>query len=1220
MDEILIKLSIDGTTGNVSLEATDKNLQKIVDTVKKADQATRSMSDNFIGSFQNMRNLGQGAQQAWGMLEGVFGTGIKKALEYQLSLATLNGVIRSGGKDSQISAEQMAMTAERFEKSSMFDRDQILQVQRYFLTFKNIGASSIDEATQAAMGLTQVLGLDLRGATIALAKALDQGAEGMRALNKLGLKMSADEMEHIKTLEEEGKAYEMRSYVLSILASKYKDVNEEIQKTDAFKVKQAKDALQDAQRQAGEMQLLAVQPLVTGLSNMFNAFDKLPAPIKNGIMLTTELTMAYGILNATGIGATIKNLLMYDFGLRANKVAKLENIIMTKEMTVAEQAQTLAAYEAAVATKGFWASMGPIGWAVIGITALATVWGLLNDTVANSDKGWSEEEKELRKQQKEYKSLSAIIKDSTKSVQERGDATKKLSDNFPEYIGQSKLENLTEAEKNKILEHGNELFEERIKMRSREKLMQEASDELVKAEHDRDQKKKEKEEADKNNTGRKEETILSGYAADIKMTPGGVPSASSLANNALTDAQKKVDEAQKKFDSYKINENVNAEKPEVTAENLIKRVTDGLTNDAVDKIVKELGEINGKLVRGSDLSKRVQARIDELSKTRYGKTGGTGLEYLKEDTKMDLDALNQVKDMYSLIDTKWAAIDQMVVRNGKGVIDDFKTKSQQQKGRFKVREELEKSIDTLMKDKVKEAEVKTEAAGGDKIEIQEAKLKAMLQIMAEVEKQSAEWDKDPKKKEFPVISNQKKNEWKLDVQKQQNEEDKLRFDAGQRELNYDEEMISKRMEIENAGEMERLLLKESYLEKEIDLAVEFGQAEKVEELRHQLEMNDVDKENTAKRMIQRSRDAKYDIEISKANRGHDDYNAERLDEEKKYKDDHDKIEEDVLLTRKQKDDIETEMLQAHQEKLFEIKRKYYDVWLGQLAGLSQREIESMQKVLGQFEAGANSLMSMQQAKGQAEADSYRKTETDKLDIQKKAALAGARTDQQKQKIEDDFAKKKDKIDEEANKKGQERIKLAFALQKAAGIASAMVNTYTAAAAALAPPPMGAGPLMGPILAAMTIAAGLANVAAISAQEAPKFAVGGLPGVILGMMFRPKGLIEGPGSGTSDSIFARISNREFIVNAAATERHRNLLEIINANKFSGGGYAGGYSYSNSVNNILRNDNAELTRELQGLRTDMNTIMSRVSSLPVAIGDDECRRITSKGIGRMKRSKQ
>lgn len=54
-----------------------------------------------------------------------------------------------------------------------------------------------------------------------------------------------------------------------------------------------------------------------------------------------------------------------------------------------------------------------------------------------------------------------------------------------------------------------------------------------------------------------------------------------------------------------------------------------------------------------------------------------------------------------------------------------------------------------------------------------------------------------------------------------------------------------------------------------------------------------------------------------------------------------------------------------------------------------------------------------------------------------------------------------------------------------------------------------------------------------------------------------GYIEGPGSGTSDSIPARLSNGEFVVNAKSTAQHLPLLHSINS---GGRGYAsGGYVF-------------------------------------------------------------
>lgn len=99
-------------------------------------------------------------------------------------------------------------------------------------------------------------------------------------------------------------------------------------------------------------------------------------------------------------------------------------------------------------------------------------------------------------------------------------------------------------------------------------------------------------------------------------------------------------------------------------------------------------------------------------------------------------------------------------------------------------------------------------------------------------------------------------------------------------------------------------------------------------------------------------------------------------------------------------------------------------------------------------------------------------------------------------------------------------------------ASAAINTYAGAAAALAPPPIGAGPLVGPFVAAAIIAQGLAQVARINAIQ-----------------FAEGGIVRGPGTGTSDSIPARLSDGESVINAKSTAQFLPVLDYINR---AGGG--------------------------------------------------------------------
>tara|TARA_R100001440_G_scaffold3260_1_gene8179 strand:+ start:7686 stop:9512 length:1827 start_codon:yes stop_codon:yes gene_type:complete len=103
--------------------------------------------------------------------------------------------------------------------------------------------------------------------------------------------------------------------------------------------------------------------------------------------------------------------------------------------------------------------------------------------------------------------------------------------------------------------------------------------------------------------------------------------------------------------------------------------------------------------------------------------------------------------------------------------------------------------------------------------------------------------------------------------------------------------------------------------------------------------------------------------------------------------------------------------------------------------------------------------------------------------------------------------------------------------KAAGIAQATINTYQAASKALAQ----FGVPLGIPFAALAVAAGFKQVQAIQNTPPPQLNRGGV--------------IRGAGTGTSDSISARLSKGETVINARSSRMFKPLLSALNE---AGGG--------------------------------------------------------------------
>jgi hypothetical protein len=164
--------------------------------------------------------------------------------------------------------------------------------------------------------------------------------------------------------------------------------------------------------------------------------------------------------------------------------------------------------------------------------------------------------------------------------------------------------------------------------------------------------------------------------------------------------------------------------------------------------------------------------------------------------------------------------------------------------------------------------------------------------------------------------------------------------------------------------------------------------------------------------------------------------------------------------------------------------------------------------------------------------------------------------------------------------------------KAVATSQALIDTYRSANAALAPPPVGAGPIFGPVFAALAIATGLMNVGKIQGFEK-----GGLL-----KMFNNGGVLNGPShanGGIPFSVGGRLGfeaeGGEAIINKRSTSMFRPVLSAINAAgggvKFADGGVMGFpnstiTSDSTSLFDLTRLEQSIANLRVQVAVTDIN----------------------------------
>lgn len=159
---------------------------------------------------------------------------------------------------------------------------------------------------------------------------------------------------------------------------------------------------------------------------------------------------------------------------------------------------------------------------------------------------------------------------------------------------------------------------------------------------------------------------------------------------------------------------------------------------------------------------------------------------------------------------------------------------------------------------------------------------------------------------------------------------------------------------------------------------------------------------------------------------------------------------------------------------------------------------------------------------------------------------------------------------------QQRLALEQAQQAQQQYAQSLQQTQAATASAA--PQMGqlgtgigglVGPLANVIPGLGSFGKGIVSLAGSLLGSLGKSGGGG-GGLFSLLGFADGGHVSGPGSGTSDSIPAMLSNGEFVVNSKATAANRPVLEAINAGKapkFATGGIVSPSAFSSTTNNNI-----------------------------------------------------
>lgn len=328
---------------NIVMQIIDK-VTAVNDKIKGSMNSVKSTLEKNAEAFKVAWAV-SGA--AFAGLSFVIGKSIAEAKEAQMVNAQLEAVLKSTGGTVGLTAEQIKNYASELQTTTGIADDVIQSGQNMLLTFTNIGKDVFPGATNTLLDMATAMNGGatpsaeaLKGSAIQLGKALNDPIEGISALSRVWVTFTEQQKKQIETMVEMGDVAGAQTLILSELNREFGGSAAAQAATFEGRMRILKETMNGVFETIGTALLpvltnlaIKITPIVEKMANWINDNPKLTATILGIAAWVTGFTAAL-----SAIWLVIPSVITW---------FTLLNV-----------------------------AIGPIGWTIIGITALVAALAL----------------------------------------------------------------------------------------------------------------------------------------------------------------------------------------------------------------------------------------------------------------------------------------------------------------------------------------------------------------------------------------------------------------------------------------------------------------------------------------------------------------------------------------------------------------------------------------------------------------------------------------------------------------------------------------------------------------------------------------------------------------------------------------------------------------------------------------------------------------------------
>mgnify|MGYP003144562882 CR=1 FL=1 len=220
MAESNIKLRVDARDAVNALQRTNRATTQLNQTLGTTNKRTATATANIQRFGISFRSV-VGPMVALTGAVTLASRSLNTFANREAELKVLSAQLARIGTDGTNQLDTLKAAADRLGDATLFSQDDFIQAFNVLSSFRAIAVTSFTEVSEVAADIAQVMGTDVKSATVQLAKALEDPKRGLTALSRSGITFNETQTETIKKLVDSGKSLEAQNLILETIKGQY---------------------------------------------------------------------------------------------------------------------------------------------------------------------------------------------------------------------------------------------------------------------------------------------------------------------------------------------------------------------------------------------------------------------------------------------------------------------------------------------------------------------------------------------------------------------------------------------------------------------------------------------------------------------------------------------------------------------------------------------------------------------------------------------------------------------------------------------------------------------------------------------------------------------------------------------------------------------------------------------------------------------------------------